>query len=58
MAENVLHLSNFIGGKFVPHDDYIDSYNPSTGRVWVRVPNSGPNEVDAAVKAAKEAFPM
>ncbi|XP_010141034.1 PREDICTED: aldehyde dehydrogenase family 8 member A1 isoform X2 [Buceros rhinoceros silvestris] len=54
----LLVLDNFIGGKFVPCSSYIDSYNPSTGDVYCRVPDSGKEEVEAAVKAAKAAFPI
>ncbi|XP_010208174.2 2-aminomuconic semialdehyde dehydrogenase isoform X3 [Colius striatus] len=53
-----LVLENFIGGKFVPCPSYIDSYNPSTGDIYCRVPDSGKEEVEAAVKAAKDAFPI
>ncbi|XP_051947912.1 2-aminomuconic semialdehyde dehydrogenase [Xyrauchen texanus] len=54
---NYLVLENYIGGKFVPCSKLIDSYDPSTGEVYCKVPESGPEEVDAAVRAAKEAFP-
>ncbi|XP_009582761.1 PREDICTED: aldehyde dehydrogenase family 8 member A1 isoform X2 [Fulmarus glacialis] len=57
-SKAVLVLENFIGGKFVPCSSYIDSYNPSTGDVYCRVPDSGKEEVEAAVKAAKDAFPI
>ncbi|KAI4801909.1 hypothetical protein KUCAC02_019776 [Chaenocephalus aceratus] len=52
-----LVLENFIGGKFVPCRTHIDSYDPSVGEVYCRVPDSGAPEVEAAVAAAKEAFP-
>uniref|UniRef100_A0A673FIX2 2-aminomuconic semialdehyde dehydrogenase n=1 Tax=Sinocyclocheilus rhinocerous TaxID=307959 RepID=A0A673FIX2_9TELE len=52
-----LVLENYIGGKFVPCSKLMDSFNPSTGEVYCKVPDSGPEEVDAAVRAAKEAFP-
>ncbi|XP_062406632.1 2-aminomuconic semialdehyde dehydrogenase [Sardina pilchardus] len=52
-----LVLENYIGGKFVPGSAHIDSYDPSTGEVYCKVPDSGREEVDAAVKAAKKAFP-
>uniref|UniRef100_A0A672N8A5 2-aminomuconic semialdehyde dehydrogenase n=1 Tax=Sinocyclocheilus grahami TaxID=75366 RepID=A0A672N8A5_SINGR len=56
---NIKHLvlENYIGGKFVPCSKLIDSFNPSTGEVYCKVPDSGPEEVDAAVTAAKKAFP-
>ncbi|KAI1240937.1 hypothetical protein IHE44_0009387 [Lamprotornis superbus] len=57
-SKALLVLENFIGGKFVPCSSYIDSYNPSTGDVYCRVPDSGKEEVEAAVKAAKDAFPI
>ncbi|XP_077632184.1 2-aminomuconic semialdehyde dehydrogenase isoform X2 [Crocuta crocuta] len=53
----LLTLENFINGKFVPCDSYIDSYDPSTGEVYCRVPNSGKEEIEAAVEAARAAFP-
>ncbi|XP_020797290.1 2-aminomuconic semialdehyde dehydrogenase [Boleophthalmus pectinirostris] len=52
-----LVLENFIGGEFVPCEKHVDSYDPSTGKVYCHVPDSGPEEVEAAVKAAKKAFP-
>ncbi|KAM6323689.1 2-aminomuconic semialdehyde dehydrogenase isoform 3-T3 [Aegotheles albertisi] len=57
-SKALLVLENFIAGKFVPCSSYIDSYNPSTGDVYCRVPDSGKEEVEAAVKAAKAAFPI
>ncbi|KAJ8355760.1 hypothetical protein SKAU_G00185540 [Synaphobranchus kaupii] len=59
MADNRTHLvlENYIGGKFVPCSRHIDSYDPSTGEVYCKVPDSDKEEVEAAVKAAQEAFP-
>ncbi|XP_060712996.1 2-aminomuconic semialdehyde dehydrogenase isoform X2 [Hemiscyllium ocellatum] len=59
MAHQRTHLvlENYIGGKFVPCSRHLDSYDPSSGDVYCRVPDSGKEEVDAAVKAAKDAFP-
>ncbi|KAM8832003.1 2-aminomuconic semialdehyde dehydrogenase isoform 2-T2 [Spinachia spinachia] len=54
---SLLVLENFIGGTFVPCGRHVDSYDPSVGEVYCRVPDSGPQEVEAAVAAAKEAFP-
>ncbi|KAJ1154740.1 hypothetical protein NDU88_007483 [Pleurodeles waltl] len=56
-SQNRLVLQNFIGGQFVHCDSYIDSFDPSTGDVYCRVPDSGSAEVEAAVSAAKGAFP-
>ena len=52
-------LSHWIDGRPVEvmpeHTGPI--YNPATGQVIARVPRGGPPEVDAAVAAAKAAFP-
>ncbi|KAM5263069.1 2-aminomuconic semialdehyde dehydrogenase isoform 2-T2 [Ctenodactylus gundi] len=53
----LLMLENFIDGKFLPCNSYIDSYDPSTGEVYCKVPNSGEEEIEAAVQAARRAFP-
>lgn len=44
-SEQLLVLENFIGGKFVPCRNHIDSYDPSTGEVYGKVPDSGEEEV-------------
>jgi betaine-aldehyde dehydrogenase len=48
----------FIGGKFVDRKDRktFPVYDPSTEEVIAYAPEAGPADVDAAVKAAKEAF--
>ncbi|XP_040285110.1 2-aminomuconic semialdehyde dehydrogenase [Bufo bufo] len=53
-----LQLENYIGGKFVPAKSYMNSYDPSTGEVYCKVPDSDNEEVGAAVNAAKAAFPI
>ncbi len=52
-------LQNFIGGLSVPPQAgrYLDNYNPATGQVFSRLPDSGAEDVDAAVQAARAAFP-
>lgn len=42
---NYLVLENYIGGKFLPSQSHIDGYDPSTGEVYCRVPDSGAEEV-------------
>ena len=54
---DLLTLENFIDGKFVACSQHIDSYDPSTGKPHARVPDSGDEEIDQAVQAAKKAFP-
>ena len=52
-------LSHWIGGRpvEVPPEQTGPVYNPATGQVIGRVPRGGAPEVDAAVAAAKAAFP-
>jgi len=53
-----LELSHWINGEAVPVDRPSESLNPSDTRELVaRVPDGGVEEVDAAVAAAKQAFP-
>lgn len=49
-------LKNYINGEFVECSKHLDSYNPATGEVHLKVPDSGKEEVQAAVEAAKNAF--
>ncbi|EDO46344.1 predicted protein [Nematostella vectensis] len=49
-------LQNFINGEFLSCDRYIDSYDPSRGEVYCKVPDSGKEHVDLAVAAANAAF--
>ena len=48
-------LQNFINGKFVDASDFIDSFEPSTGEVYAKVPASGPKDVELAIQAAENA---
>ncbi|MEU0481683.1 aldehyde dehydrogenase family protein [Streptosporangium sp. NPDC006013] len=50
---------NLIGGRLVAAADgrTLDSVNPATGEVWARVPASGRADAEAAVAAARTAFP-
>src|SRR3954468_9552603 len=52
-------LQNYVGGAFVssPSRPLLDVYNPSSGDVISRVPMSQATDVDAAVTAARAAFP-
>lgn len=53
-----LEYLNYIGGKWVPakSGEWMESIEPATGKVIGRVPKSGPEDVAAAVEAAKQAF--
>ena len=52
-------VRNYLGGSFVAADNValLDVHDPSTGNVISRVPLSAAHEVDAAVQAARAAFP-
>ena len=53
-------LDNYIGGQWVPASDptgILDVTNPATGETLARVPLSGAGDLDAAVRAAREALP-
>ena len=53
------YIKNYINGALVPAvaGDYLENLTPSTGEVYSYLPDSGPADVDQAVKAAQEAFP-
>jgi malonate-semialdehyde dehydrogenase (acetylating) / methylmalonate-semialdehyde dehydrogenase len=52
-------LPNFIGGRWTPAtaSGHVDVHNPARGVVIARTPLSSAADVDAAVRAAQEAFP-
>ena len=52
-------VNNFINGEFVKpqNKDYIDLYEPATGKVYGKVANSSKLDVNRAISAALSAFP-
>jgi aminomuconate-semialdehyde/2-hydroxymuconate-6-semialdehyde dehydrogenase len=52
------HLENFIGGNFIGplSGNFIDNFNPSTGEVSGKIPDSNEKDVAVAVQAAQKAF--
>ena len=54
----MIKLQNFINGKFVApqSNQYINSYNPGTGKPFALVPDSTEQDVALAVEAAEKAF--
>jgi aldehyde dehydrogenase (NAD+) len=50
---------NLIGGKLcaAASGKCFDAINPATGEAWAKIPLSNRTDVDAAVEAAREAFP-
>ena len=53
-------IQNFINGEYVDpaKGQYIDNVEPGTGKVFAQIPNSTQEDLDQAVEAAKEAFPV
>ena len=53
-------ISNYIAGKHCePHNkEYIDNINPATGEVYSLIPNSSFEDIEKAVLASQEAFPL
>lgn len=52
-------LKAFIGGEWISSstDKYTDAYNPSTGEVIAEVPCCTAQEVELAIRVAKDAYP-
>ena len=53
-------IDNYIDGEWTPAQaatGELDVLNPATGQVLARVPLSGSSDLDAAVRAAREALP-
>ncbi len=53
-------ILNYIGGQLVEpiNGKYLDNYEPATGKVYSLIPDSQEDDVEKAVIAAKEAFPL
>ncbi|MCS7085553.1 MAG: aldehyde dehydrogenase [Bacteroidia bacterium] len=49
-------LTNYIGGRNVATENYLENVEPATGQVYCLVPDSGLKETRAAVDAAVRAF--
>lgn len=54
-----MEILNYINGEWVKPNvkDYLDVVNPATGQVIAKTPLSSKSDVEAAAKAASEAFP-
>ncbi len=52
-----MQIQHLIGGAAVPSPEYFETVNPATQEVLAEVARGGEREVDAAVAAAKAAFP-
>jgi aminomuconate-semialdehyde/2-hydroxymuconate-6-semialdehyde dehydrogenase len=58
-AKTMREVNNFINGEYCKgkKDQWIDSINPATEEVIARVVNSTEEDANAAIEAAKNAFP-
>ena len=52
-------VENFINGQYVSGDSsaFIDIYEPATGDIYGKFKDSNANDIDHAVRSAKNAFP-
>lgn len=53
-------LQNYINGQYCAPigGQYIDNYEPATGKVYSLIPNSDARDVEQAVESAEKAFPV
>ncbi len=58
-ASRMVIFQNYVSSTHVTSQAsiYIDSFNPKTGEIIGKVPCTPPEEVEAAIRAAKDAFP-
>lgn len=56
----MLILKNYINGKLIApiSGNYIDNYEPASGKVYAQIPDSDENDVKLAIDAAEKAFPI
>ena len=53
-----IHASNFINGEFIPNTERIQSIDPSNLDVLGSIPSATAEDVNKAVEAARNAFPL
>ena len=53
-------IENYIGGELVKpiSGEYLNNFNPALGEVYSLIPDSDEKDVEAAIEAAKKAFPV
>ncbi len=58
--KSMIRLQNFINGEMLApvKGQYIDNYEPATGKVYGEIPDSTQEDVELAVAAAEKAFPI
>lgn len=54
------NLKNYIGGELVPPSarTYLPNFSPATGSIYSNTPDSGEEDVTAAIEAASQAYPI
>jgi aminomuconate-semialdehyde/2-hydroxymuconate-6-semialdehyde dehydrogenase len=54
------NIKNYIDGILTTpyNNNYFNNFDPSTGRVFTMIPDSGDEDVDLAVRSAEKAFPI
>ena len=55
----MITIKNYINGELIEPTgkQYIDNYNPATGKVYSLIPDSDEKDVELATQAALKAFP-
>jgi aminomuconate-semialdehyde/2-hydroxymuconate-6-semialdehyde dehydrogenase len=53
-------IKNFINGQFIEpiNGQYLDNYEPATGKVYSLIPDSDEKDIELAIQAADKAFPI
>jgi acyl-CoA reductase-like NAD-dependent aldehyde dehydrogenase len=54
---SIQRINNFIDGKFLSTEAYLESFNPSTEEVNAYIADSSAEDANQAVQAARQAFP-
>ena len=56
----MIKSKNYINGQLTPPSsgDYFDNSSPVDGQVYSKIPDSNSDDIDIAVSAAKNAFPI
>lgn len=54
------YIKNYIDGQLISpvFDQYLENIDPSRGKVYSMIPDSGADDVELAVKASEKAFPI
>lgn len=58
LEKEPLVINSFVGGDWAANeaDQWIDAYNPKSGKIFAKIPKSSAKDVDSAVQAAEKAF--